>query len=78
MSTADIIVELLARLVLESKEHTKLLVALNEVVTPPVEEETTEGCAHPEEWQVSLATPHDPDHWVCAGCKYEHKGLTRN
>jgi hypothetical protein len=36
------------------------------------------GCQHPDEQRVSLATPREPDHWVCAGCKYEHKGIATN
>lgn len=36
---------------------------------PPPEED---GCVHPEENRVSLATLAKPDHWICNLCRYEH------
>lgn len=33
------------------------------------------ACHHPEDLRVSLATPRDPDHWVCSACRFEHQGL---
>ena len=41
-------------------------------------EDETEGCAHPDEARVSLATVTQPDHWICRQCRYEHTGLTPN
>lgn len=42
------------------------------------EDEESDACAHPEDARVSLATPQQPDHWICNRCRYEHAGLTRN
>jgi hypothetical protein len=37
-----------------------------------------ETCQHPDTLRVDLSGFHDPDHWVCSVCRFEHKGLTRN
>jgi hypothetical protein len=29
-------------------------------------------CQHPDESRISLATPAQPQHWICNDCKYEH------
>ena len=38
--------------------------------------EAEPGCVHPDDKRVSLATSNQPDHWVCAICRFEHPGLT--
>lgn len=60
-----------------------LLAEIRDVLTHGVQAATADepiGCQHPEEQRVSLATPADPDHWVCAvpTCRYEHHGLVHN
>lgn len=35
-----------------------------------------EGCPHPEDKRVSLATPDDRNHWVCALCRFDNKAAT--
>lgn len=42
------------------------------------EDEPGEECPHPDDARVSLATPADPDHWICFSCKHEHKGVRGN
>lgn len=42
------------------------------LVLSPDEVQAPNGCPHPEERRVSLATPSQPDHWVCSVCRYEH------
>lgn len=42
-------------------------------LTTPEDEVVVVGCPHPEDARVSLATPGDPDHWVCHHCRYEHR-----
>ena len=36
------------------------------------EPEATDECQHPDESRISLATPAQPQHWICNDCKYEH------
>lgn len=58
-----------------------LLTEIRDLLSAGIEAaEAEEGaeCAHPSEKRVSLATPAEPDHWVCAACRYEHHGLMHN
>lgn len=67
---------ILAGVLLESRD---LLIEIRDLLTQPVEIQTVdEGCQHPDDKRVSLATPSQPDHWVCHECRYEHTGVITN
>lgn len=57
-----------------------LLSEIRDVLVAGIQASDEEGdeCTHPEPMRADFSTPNDPDHWQCAVCKYEHKGLTRN
>lgn len=52
-----------------------LYVLVGTLTEPPVE---TDTCEHPEPNRVSLATPSQPDHWICNVCRYEHGAISTN
>ena len=58
----------LAGLLLEIRDALVLSVTVPELL---------EGCPHPDDHRVSLATPSMPDHWICNVCRYEHGGLSQ-
>ncbi len=46
------------------------IAALMEMTLQPEPEDT--GCPHPVENRISLSTPDDTNHWVCALCKFDN------
>lgn len=52
----------------------QLLMDIRDALVADAAEEGN-ACVHPEETRVSLSTPDDPNHWVCAACKFDNKEL---
>lgn len=59
---------------------TELLSEIRDVLMMFLPDDPAESdeCQHPEDQRVSFATPQQPDHWICSGCKFEHHGVIRN
>lgn len=70
-----VLTQLLMELVTLTGEVRDLTSELRDLILGAAQTEEPDGCTHPEQERISLASAGDPDHWVCRGCKHEHKGI---